>query len=283
MYFWFILYFFLVNILMFCVFMTSNRMLKKYHITKLSFFIWIMITEAALSLLIFRNGVNFAFILSSKMISGFVIYKGYRNFNLVGLTGTMGSGKSTLIAMVKSRLTEIAIIDSDKINDRLFRKNRFFKFVVRKLFYKFDILNENKEIEKIKIARVIFDPKHKTLKNFYLFWVYLFIFSAIFKKLILVFWSRQFVLAIIDAPMLFETKILKFICFPIITLYIDNDDKLIERILARNPELTGEEIKARIKNQMPVQLKLENSDAIVCNNSSRENLYNAFLVEIYKN
>jgi len=51
---------------------------------------------------------------------------------------------------------------------------------------------------------------------------------------------------VLDAPLLFETNILEHICHPIITVFIGDEQMQIERLLARNPQLSPTEAKQRI-------------------------------------
>ena len=53
-------------------------------------------------------------------------------------------------------------------------------------------------------------------------------------------------LVVLDAPLLFESKILAWICHPIITVAITDKDKQRERLMNRNKALTKKEADAKI-------------------------------------
>ena len=57
---------------------------------------------------------------------------------------------------------------------------------------------------------------------------------------------------ILDAPTLFETKILENFCYPIVVVWIDDEEKQLERLMLRNG-LTKEEAIKRIEAQMPIK------------------------------
>lgn len=83
---------------------------------------------------------------------------------LIGITGIMGSGKSTIASILKK--FNIPVIDADEISRRVTRKNGPAYDQIVKFFSK-DILNSNGEIDRKKLARIVFnDPlKKKKLED----------------------------------------------------------------------------------------------------------------------
>ncbi len=53
-------------------------------------------------------------------------------------------------------------------------------------------------------------------------------------------------MVIIDAPLLFETFFLKYICYPICVVVVEDQEKQIQNILKRNAKWTREEIVSRL-------------------------------------
>ena len=41
-------------------------------------------------------------------------------------------------------------------------------------------------------------------------------------------------IVVLDAPLLFESKVLEYFCFPIIVVYCDDKQKQVERLMLRN-------------------------------------------------
>jgi dephospho-CoA kinase len=264
------------------IFMCANRQLSKFEISRFSFMMSVFAFDTFLSIILFARTVNFVILGLSQASLQYFLFQWFRHYNLIGLTGTIGSGKSTLVNMVRARNKEIAIIDTDKISRKLFEKNQRFIFKVKKMFAQYEILDEKGNIDKRKIASVIFSPANAGLKKRYLRYIYMFIFWKIFVKIFRVFFMKKYVVAVIDAPMLFESVLLKYISFPIVTVYLDNEEELLRRVLLRDPGINEEDIRARVRNQMPTKKKIECSDVIICNNSSVEYLYNSFITEILR-
>ena len=63
---------------------------------------------------------------------------------------------------------------------------------------------------------------------------------------------------ILDAPLLFETKILEYFCYPILLVYIEDTYKQKDRLMARN-SLTEEQAQQRIDSQFPMDQKMTKS------------------------
>ena len=81
---------------------------------------------------------------------------------ILGITGTFGSGKSTVANMFKSFGAEL--IDADKIAHRVIRPG---SGIYKKIINAFSrsILKKNKTIDRKKIAKVVFKDK-KLLQKF---------------------------------------------------------------------------------------------------------------------
>jgi len=57
---------------------------------------------------------------------------------IISITGTSGSGKSTMGDIIKNRFKNVMVIDTDDIDDKsfihLFETNQEFKQMIKKLF-----------------------------------------------------------------------------------------------------------------------------------------------------
>ena len=76
---------------------------------------------------------------------------------------------------------------------------------------------------------------------------------------------------ILDAPLLFETKILEHLCDPIICVYIEDEGKQLKRLMKRN-NFTKEEAQKRIDSQYPIKEKVLKSDIVIENGEKKEDL-----------
>jgi dephospho-CoA kinase len=81
---------------------------------------------------------------------------------------------------------------------------------------------------------------------------------------------------VLDAPLLFESKILEWVCYPIVVVYIDDSQKQVNRMIERakkaNLNLTEEEALTKIGSQMPIGIKIKKGDILVDNSGSRADL-----------
>ena len=75
----------------------------------------------------------------------------------------------------------------------------------------------------------------------------------------------------LDAPLLFESKILEFFCHPIIVVAIAEKEKQLERLMKRN-DLNEDEAKNKINSQMPLDAKIAKADIVVDNSGSQDDL-----------
>ena len=74
-----------------------------------------------------------------------------------------------------------------------------------------------------------------------------------FKQLLYYRIIQQRQLVVFDAPLLFETGILEYFCFPIIVVSCSKDIQL-RNLLKRN-EINEEEAIKRIQSQMPLAVR----------------------------
>ena len=84
----------------------------------------------------------------------------------------------------------------------------------------------------------------------------------------------------IDAPILYESKVLEYICYPVIVVGCSEQQQII-RLEKRNNYSRDEAIK-RIKAQMPLYLKEKKSDIYVKNEGTTEDLLKNTLSKLNK-
>lgn len=82
---------------------------------------------------------------------------------------------------------------------------------------------------------------------------------------------------VLDAPLLYESKILEWVCYPIVVVYLDDSQKQVQRMIERarkqgNGDLSEEEAMRKISTQMPIGIKIKKADILVDNGGSREDL-----------
>ena len=73
---------------------------------------------------------------------------------------------------------------------------------------------------------------------------------------------------VLDAPLLFETKILEHLCHPIIVVSLSEEQEQHKRMLKRDAHVSEEEAWRRIKAQMPLKIKERKADIVVINDGT---------------
>ncbi len=175
---------------------------------------------------------------------------------LVALTGNIGSGKSTILKFFKEQ--GAVTISADEIVHDLLEKNHIKKKVVS--IFGPCILNCKGQINKRALANIIFSSKEKkdALEKLVHPLVYEEI-SRFYKK-----HSSQIVVS--EIPLLFETN--KHSEFDKVIVVFCDEKSLFERL--KNRGLTEEEVKRRLKFQIPVEEKIKLADYVIDNSEDFE-------------
>ena len=182
----------------------------------------------------------------------------------VGLTGGIGSGKSTASKFFEK--LGAFILDADKEAKNLLEKNEIVQHEVISEFGT-DIINTTGKVDKNKLARVAFqDVDHQRRLNSV---VQPYIYDLIDKTFDKVLNDGKYAVFIIDAAMIYESGYdihLDYII--VITAQLKNR---MERALARKT-LTREEILKRIEFQWPEEEKVGMADFVIHNDGSEKEL-----------
>jgi len=178
----------------------------------------------------------------------------------IGLTGGIGSGKST-VAKQFTKL-KVPVIDADLIAHELLASNNKISKKIVSHFSK-DILTPQNRIDKKKLRNLIFSNKKDRL------WLEKLMHPAIQKKMHSMIKNTRSPYCILMAPLLFETK------FPIKTdriLVIDCWKKdQIKRIQQRDKS-SIKQIQAIINAQIDRASRLKKADDIISNTGSLDYL-----------
>lgn len=133
-----------------------------------------------------------------------------------------------------------------------------------------EVLNkETGGIDRVKLGNIVFQQpaKRHVLEKL----SHPRIFRRIFVKLFKLKCLQKKPLVVLDAPLLFETKILEYFCYPILVVSCDDSQKQLLRLMERNG-LSEEEALRRISSQMPIGVKLNKADVKVDNSGSLADL-----------
>ncbi len=178
---------------------------------------------------------------------------------IVGITGSIASGKSTVVAQLRKHGYQV--IDADQVVHDLQKKGgRLYQAL-------FDwlgdaILQDNGELDRQALGQAIFGNQEMMAKS-----------SALQNDIIRqeLAQRRQEVaktesLFFMDIPLLIELDYVGW--FDAIWLVVVDDEMQLNRLMARN-HLTLAEAKKRMASQMPTKEKLAYADHILDNNGDK--------------
>lgn len=180
---------------------------------------------------------------------------------VLGLTGGIASGKSTVATMLRD--LGIVIIDADVIAREVVEVGEDAYFKIIGAFGR-TILHDDRTINRQKLGEVIFnnEQKRKALNSI--------VHPAVREKmsrLKMEFIKKGEKIIVLDIPLLFESKQTHLV-EKVILVYVDRDVQ-VKRLMQRNG-LSVEEAEARINSQMPLTEKIPLADAVINNNGSIE-------------
>jgi|TARA_Y100000031_G_scaffold149339_1_gene187017 dephospho-CoA kinase len=205
---------------------------------------------------------------------------------IIGITGSFGSGKSTVANMF--RKYGFKVINVDKLYHGIYKKNLILKFKIKKEFGTLDrnkikkiVFNDFKKLKRLNgithpliikaIKKEIKRIRKQQLKQLNL--KSLKIKKTIIKKILN---NKKLknneiknignVKIVIDVPLLFEAKIEKL--FDKIIVVKCNKNTQINRILKKK-KYSKKEIQQIIKSQMPLKEKIKKADFVVDNENLR--------------
>ncbi|NVJ87882.1 MAG: dephospho-CoA kinase [Flavobacteriaceae bacterium] len=173
---------------------------------------------------------------------------------IIGLTGGIGSGKSTVVNMF-AEFNDIAIYIADIEAKKLMNTSSVIKDKLITEFGKLAV--ENNEVNRSYISSIVFNNTEKlkrlnaiihpeVRKNFYEF--------AAMNA------NKSYI--VYEAAILFEANA-DVLCDKVITVYTDKETR-IKRVLDRD-NTTREEVESRIKNQWKDSKKMLLSNYIIYN------------------
>ena len=181
----------------------------------------------------------------------------------IGLTGGMGTGKSTVASMIQT--LGYNVLNADKNAHRALMKDSPVFPEIVKLFGD-KILNPDGEIDRRKLGAIVFSDKYMLGKLEAI--THPFIQSETQKQRDAL--SKSGVdMAFYDIPLLFEKKLQKK--FDKTVAIITKRELQIERAVQRT-QLSVEEVRKRLANQMSAENKAKLADYVIRNDGSVEEL-----------
>jgi len=178
----------------------------------------------------------------------------------IGLTGGIGSGKSTVAQWFKKQ--GVSVLDADKIVHSLLRSD---SSTLSKLVHEFgpDILGENGEINRLKLGNRVFhdEDARKRLER------------IVHPRVVECMKAEQSVLrnsgakfCVWDVPLLIEAGFMNFVD-EVWVVWVPRDLQ-ISRVLARD-KLSLADVEARIAAQGSLDDKRQQADVVIDNSGSK--------------
>ncbi|MFC6039219.1 dephospho-CoA kinase [Paenisporosarcina macmurdoensis] len=180
---------------------------------------------------------------------------------IIGLTGSIASGKSTISAMLKEK--GYPIIDADLVARLVVEPGTSN---LREIEHTFGhaVTHEDGTLNRDALGKLIFDDpaKRKQLNDL----MHPAIRSEMLRQRDELFESGQKTL-IMDIPLLFESRLQHFV--DKILVVSVTEEMQLQRLMSRN-SLSEEEASSRIQSQLPISEKEKGADAVIYNNGSIE-------------
>lgn len=183
-------------------------------------------------------------------------------YKIIGLTGGIASGKTTVSNYLKER--GFTVLDADAYSRKTTAKDGPAIPAIIDAFGE-DIVDVNGELNRQKLGAIIFNDNDKRRQL-----------NEIVHPLIREMMNadeQKFIVTghvFLDIPLLFENG-LDERCDFVVTVYVDRQTQM-ERLMDRN-DLTSEEAESRINSQMPLEEKASRSKYRLDNNGDLDSLY----------
>ncbi|MGE7113299.1 dephospho-CoA kinase [Lysinibacillus sp. NPDC047702] len=178
---------------------------------------------------------------------------------IIGLTGSIASGKSTVAKMITA--LGLPIVDADIVARDVVEPGAETLTLIAEQFGQ-DILLEDGTLNRVKLGDIIFhEPAKRKILNDIMH-------PAIRQEMLR---QRDAYLeagnkyVVMDIPLLFESKLQHFV-ERIIVVSVSEEVQL-RRLMERN-NLSKEDALARMHSQLPMSVKEKGADAVIYNNEN---------------
>lgn len=183
---------------------------------------------------------------------------------IVGLTGGISSGKSTVSSYLKQ--LKIPVIDADEVARKVVEPNSQGAKEIRKAFGS-DVFEEDGTLNRQKLGELVFSKVENRQKLDELL-------QPLIKIMILeeieAYHQKWENMIVLDLPLLFEKQYEK-LCEEIIVVYVPKELQL-ERLMKRN-QYTKQEALSRIDSQLSIEEKRKRATVLFDNQGTIQQLY----------
>ena len=181
---------------------------------------------------------------------------------ILGITGTIGSGKTTAANLFKKY--GFKVVNADELYHKISKPNQIIHKKIINVFGK-NILNKDNAVNRTKLKKIVFsdDKKLKKLNSI----THPIIISEI-KKFIKKNKDKKI---IVDAPLLLESNAKNLVDKIIV---VKCDDKVRIRRLLKKGKHTKKQINQITESQMPLDEKIRQADFVIDNGGTLNYLEN---------
>ena len=184
---------------------------------------------------------------------------------VIGLTGGIGAGKSTVSALLLEK--GYPVIDADAISHRITEKGSRTLQHIAEIFGR-DVLFADGSLDRKKLAAIVFGNEQKRLQ----------LEELTTKKVIQIMEEQvlklrtegKYAIIFLDVPLLFETGADEMTDF--VWLVTAEPDIRIARVTARDG-ISAEAVRQRMSSQMDEGEKIKRADELIDNSKGKEELY----------
>jgi dephospho-CoA kinase len=182
---------------------------------------------------------------------------------VIGLTGGIASGKSTVARMLAD--LGAVVIDADKVGHEAFQPRSEAWHKVVATFGK-DILGKNEEIDRSKLAAVVFNDSRALERLNSIMHPLM---RRMVEKRLRELRKRRVKVVVLEATLLVEAGWTDLVDEVWVT--VSPEDVVVKRLVCEKG-FTEEQARARIRSQPPISERAKHADVVIENDSSLEEL-----------
>ncbi|CAK5056333.1 unnamed protein product [Meloidogyne enterolobii] len=182
---------------------------------------------------------------------------------LVGLTGGIGTGKSAVTNILRKK--NYTVIDTDKIARAVVEPGKKAHKRIKEEFG-IEYFKDDDQLDRIKLGTKVFADSEMRRKLNEI--THPEIIKEVFREIMFSILKLNKIV-FLDVPLLYETKMQKFVCKVVVTSC--TEDIQMQRIIERDG-LTENDAKQRINAQMSMKEKVKRADFVILNNGTIDDL-----------
>ncbi|EGR28775.1 hypothetical protein IMG5_169110 [Ichthyophthirius multifiliis] len=137
--------------------------------------------------------------------------------------------------------------------------------------YGSQILLENGDLDLKNVNKIVTSEFERTqLQSFISYYTNI----QILKEIYRIAFKQNENLFVLNAPNIFDSYLLKYMCFPIISVYVSSEQTQIQRLMEKDGILY-EQASDLVKRESSLVQKCEKATILLCNDGTKPQLYNS--------